>query len=77
MGGRGRGGTSGWHAAIGLALVLDMFDPEAARSFDNDLGVNHTAIAFEYGHYDISGITSSNQLHVGDDTWTLGLLFEF
>jgi hypothetical protein len=76
-GGRARGGTLGWHAAIGLALVLDMFDPDAARSFDNEMGVNHTALVFEYGHYDISGLFESNRLHVGDTTWTLGLLLEF
>ena len=77
MGGRARGGTLGWHAAIGLALVLDMFDPDAARSFDTELGVNHSALVFEYGHYDISGLGEANRLHVGDTTWTLGLLFEF
>jgi hypothetical protein len=77
LGGHGRGGTAGWHAAGGLALVLDMFDPDAARSFDGDLGVNHTALIIEYGHYDISGLGQSNRLHVGDTTWTLGLLFEF
>ena len=76
-GGRGRGGTLGWHAALGLSLVLDMFDPEAARAFDSEMGVNHTALTFEYGHYDISGLFESNRLHVGDTTWTLGLLFEF
>ena len=76
-GGNGRGATLGWHAAIGVALILDMFDPEAARNFDNEMGVNHTGIMFEYGHYDISGLGASNRLHVGDDTWTLGLLLTF
>jgi hypothetical protein len=76
-GGHARGGTLGWHAALGVALVLDMFDPDAARGFDTELGVNHTAVVFEYGHYDISGLGQSNRLHVGDTTWTLGLLLEF
>jgi hypothetical protein len=76
-GGRGRGGTLGWHVAIGAALVLDMFDPVTAHDFDVEMGVNHTALVFEYGHYDLSGLGESNRLHVGDTTWTLGLLFEF
>ena len=40
----GARGHVGWHAAGGLALVLDLFDPESARDFDADLGVNHTAL---------------------------------
>ena len=77
MGGRGRGGTLGWHAAAGLALVLDFLDPEAARDFDDEMGVNHTALVFEYTHADISGLGRSDRLHVGDTTWSLGLMFEF
>jgi len=77
MGDTGRGGTLGWHASAGLALVLDWLDPEAARDFDSDIGVNHTALTFEYTHADISGLGRSGRLHVGDSTWTLGLLLEF
>jgi hypothetical protein len=77
MGNSGRGGTLGWHATAGVALVLDWLDPEAARDFDADLGVNHTAITFEYTHADISGLGRSDRLHVGDTTWALGLLLEF
>jgi hypothetical protein len=76
-GGTGRGGTLGWHVAGGVALVLDMFDPSAAHDFDADLGVNHTAIVFEFLHSDISGLGESGRLHVGDTTWSLGLLLEF
>ncbi len=77
MGGQGRGATLGWHAAVGLAVVIDKLDPEAAKSFDVEMGVNHSALVFEYGHYDVSGLGESNRLHVGDSTWTLGLMFEF
>jgi hypothetical protein len=76
-GGHARGATPGWHAAAGVALVLDGFDPEAARSFDSDLGVNHTAIVFEYRYADISGLGTANKMHLGDSTWSLGLLLEF
>ncbi|HVZ71474.1 MAG TPA: MXAN_2562 family outer membrane beta-barrel protein [Polyangia bacterium] len=77
MGGTGRGGTRGWHAAAGAALVLDIFDPEAARDFDADLGVNHTALTFEFSHADLSGLGRAGQLHVGDTSWSLGVLMEF
>ncbi|HVY40227.1 MAG TPA: MXAN_2562 family outer membrane beta-barrel protein [Polyangia bacterium] len=76
-GGRARGGTMGWHVAGGVALVLDFLDPDAARDFDADLGVNHTAITFEFFHADISGLGQSNRMHLGDTDWTLGLLLEF
>ena len=62
---------------MGLALVLDFLDPEAARDFDADLGVNHTSLTFEYRHADISGLGEANRLHVGDNNWSLGLMFQF
>jgi hypothetical protein len=76
-GGRGRGGTLGWHAAAGLSLVLDFFDPESARDFDNELGVNHTALVFQYTYADISGLGKPDQMRVGDKSWSLGLMFQF
>ena len=76
-GGRGRGATPGWHVAGGIALVLDFLDPDASHDFDQDLGVNHTALTFEVYHSDISGLAEANRLHVGDTNWTLGLLLEF
>jgi hypothetical protein len=77
MGGRGRGATFGWHGGLGLALVIDKLDPDAAKDFDTEMGVNHSAVVFEYTHYDVSGLGQSDRLHVGDTTWTLGLWFEF
>jgi hypothetical protein len=76
-GGRGRGGTFGWHAAAGLSLVLDFFDSEAARDFDNELGVNHTSLIFQYQYADISGLGMADRMHVGDSNWSLGLLIQF
>jgi hypothetical protein len=77
MGGDGRGGTLGWHTGVGLAIVIDVLDPEAAHDFDADLGVNHTALTFEFFYSDIAGLGESNRLHVGDADWTIGLLLEF
>ena len=77
QGGKGRGGTWGWHAAIGISFALDFIDPEAARDFDADLGVNHTSLIFQLTHADISGLGMDNRLHVGDTNWSLGLMFQF
>ena len=54
-----------------------MLDPDAAKDFDTDLGVNHTALLIQFVHADISGLGQSNRLHVGDNTWSAGLLIEF
>ncbi|HVR64731.1 MAG TPA: MXAN_2562 family outer membrane beta-barrel protein [Polyangia bacterium] len=77
LGGQGAGGVLGWHAAVGVSLVLDFIDPDAARSFDDELGVNHTHLFFEFSHADISGLGEPNKIHLGDTTWSLGILFEF
>ncbi len=77
LGTEGRGGSMGWHAALGLQLVLDFFDWESARGFDADMGVNHTSLLFQYTYADISGLGRSGQLHVGDANWSLGLMFQF
>lgn len=76
-GGVGQGGTWGWHAAAGLQLVLDFFEPDAARQLDSETGINHTHLFVELGHWDVSGFGQSGKLHVGDTTWMAGLLVEF
>lgn len=76
-GGHGQGGTPGWQAAVGLSLQLDFIDPGAAREFDSESGVNHTYAFFELDHVSGSGLYRNNVLHVGDDTWFAGLMFEF
>ncbi len=77
-GGHGRGGTLGWHAAGGIALVLDFFDPDAARDFDQrprrEPHRAHVPVHLR-GHLRASA--RPNRLHVGDTTWSLGLLLEF
>lgn len=75
--GRGRGGTTGYHAAIGVALMLDVFDPGAAQEFDAETGVNHTYLFAEFRHAVINGLGGRDSLHVGDTTWAAGLMFEF
>jgi len=76
-GGKARGGTLGYHGTIGLSLVLDFMDPDAAREFDADSGINHTHLFFEYTSATVNGLGQAHKLHVGDNTWNLGLLFEF
>jgi hypothetical protein len=74
-GGRGSGGTLGWQACAGISLMLDILDPGATRSLDMETGINHTYLFFEWDLVD--GLGVKNQLHVGDSSWVVGLMFEF
>jgi hypothetical protein len=76
-GGRGRGGTPGWSAGVGLAFLLNFLDPAASRAFDGESGVNRTYFFFELDHLESSGLGRKDALHVGDDTWFAGVMFEF
>ena len=77
QGGRGAGGTAGWQAAAGLALQLDILDPASMRELDSESGLNHMYAFCEYTHVDASGLGMGNRLHLGDNTWSAGLLLEF
>jgi hypothetical protein len=74
--GRGRGGTRGWQAAVGASLVLDFLDSGAARALDAETGINHTHLFFELTKFQVSGLGQKNRLHLSDNTWVAGLLFE-
>jgi hypothetical protein len=77
QGDRGSGGTLGWQVTAGIALQLDALDPGSMRELDSDSGLNHVYAFLDYGHIDASGLGMDHRLHVGDDTWSAGLLVEF
>jgi hypothetical protein len=76
-GGHGSGGTAGWQACAGMALLLDFLDPSAARNLDMETNVNHSYLFFEWDRVDATGLGMTNKLHVGDSRWVIGLMFEF
>jgi hypothetical protein len=45
---KARGATLGWQFSTGLAVRLDPFDRRTARTFDNDVGVNHSYLFVEF-----------------------------
>ncbi|HKP59533.1 MAG TPA: MXAN_2562 family outer membrane beta-barrel protein [Polyangiales bacterium] len=73
----GRNDASGW--ALGpllggqLALDLDVFDGAAARSMDEEWGINHSFLFFEVYHF----FTTEKSLPIGGTNWVLGLGFVF
>jgi hypothetical protein len=73
----GKGHTNGFMWALGAMFTLNILDPYAARNFDNELGVNNTAIFAELYSLDLMGFGQTNTLRVGQTGWTFGLRFEF
>jgi len=68
----GEGIAHGFRWAAQAALELDFFEPRAARSMDEEWGINHSVLFFEvYGSY-----ADNTSPPVGDHfTWLLGLGF--
>ena len=75
--GSARGATSGWEAALGLSLLLDVFEPESARTMDHEWGINHAYVFAEYNHMVLDGFGSDGTLILSDDHWFFGLAMEY
>ena len=69
--------ASGWSLgpvfAGQLALDLDTFDSSAARSLDEEWGINHSFLFFEVQHF----ATTEKSLPIGGTGWLVGLGFNF
>lgn len=68
----GSGLGIGLRWGVNAALELDFFDRAAARSLDEEWGINHTYLFFEYW-----GSTAEDDFALGDQTWSIGLGFLF
>jgi hypothetical protein len=65
----GHGVSIGFQWGAEVALELDFLEPQAARSLDEEWGINHSFIFFE-----MYGINSATSLAVGDSfTFAAGL----
>ncbi len=78
-----QGGTPGFQISPGLALSLNWIDGTTARTFDNEVGVNNSALFFEYTYERIDGFGKSGKLDLSPSnigshgTFMAGLLLEF
>ncbi len=71
------GGSLGTHLAVGLMLRLDAFEPLAQRSWDLQMGVNHSYLFVEYLTANPGTLGSRPQMRLGVETWTAGVAVEF
>lgn len=68
--------SHGFFLAGGLAVMLDTFEPDVARQWDQVSGVNHSYLFFEL-HYTYLGGFTRRTLDVGGLAWTAGVTIEF
>ena len=76
-GATGYGGTWGWNFSAGLMLLLDFLEPAAARTFDHEVGVNHSYVYADFFLARIDNFGARNKLTLSAMTWTVGLAIEF
>jgi hypothetical protein len=74
---KGRGGTFGYNLMTGLMICLDPLEPRAARTFDNEVGVNNSYIFAEFFWAQIDNFGTGKGLNLSDMTWLIGLALEF
>jgi hypothetical protein len=67
--GKQAGFNRGFRYALQAALELDFFNQDAARSLDEDFGINHTYLLFEY--------MDSQTKATGDNAFMFGLGAQF
>ena len=65
----GRGGTMGWQLSPGLALRLDGFDKKSARTFDNEIGVNHSYLFVEFLWAFVNHFGNDDHMNLSTDTF--------
>ncbi len=76
---KAKGHTWGTHFALGGMLLLDALDEHAAVELDNEWGINNTYFYFEWMMANLDGFGHTGDhsvLHIGANTWVLGLAIE-
>jgi MYXO-CTERM domain-containing protein len=71
-----QGGTGGFQGAIGMRLLLDVFEPQAARSFDIEMGVNHSYLFAEYRKLVLTDFGNPKSIDLSDGIFAFGLAFD-
>jgi hypothetical protein len=71
------GGTWGFNFSAGLMLLLDVFEPSAAATFDHEVGVNNSYLYADFFLARVDQFGARDKLDLSDITWTAGLAIEF
>jgi len=77
-GNKARGATWGYQLNLGVAFLLDVLEPTAAKKLDMELGINHSYIFVEFVHNSINDFGHKNSWQLGQKYGLLaGLTIEF
>ncbi len=79
VGTQGKGHSWGTQYGLGAMLLLDSFDEHAAVELDNEWGINGTYFFAEWMVSHLNGfgdVTNHSVMHVGSNTWMMGLAIE-
>lgn len=71
----GRGAETGYQFAVGGMFLLNVLHPQSALDMDNSTGINAAYVFGEFFWSDIDSFGTGMQ--VGDDSWVVGLAFEY
>lgn len=70
------GATGGWHGTVGLRFLLDVLEPQAQRSFDIEMGVNHSYLFGEYQVTKVDDFGAAKSFDLSDDLFVFGIAFD-
>lgn len=73
-----QGSDTSWGTqfALGVMLLLDVFEPRAAANMDSTSGINSSYVFLEWYNSDLSGFGSDEHMQVGSNTWMTGIALE-
>jgi fibronectin type III domain protein len=74
---KAQGGVFGGHVNIGLKLLLDVLDQEAASNLEDQVGIINSYFFAEFAMSWIDGFGTSGSMNLGDQTVMFGLMMEF
>jgi hypothetical protein len=76
QGDKGRGGSYGLTYALGGMFLLDVLDPDDAKSADGLMGINNSYLFAEWYRPQLDGFGSRKVLDVSSSSWVVGFALE-
>ena len=76
QGEKGKGGSYGLTYALGGMFLLDVLDPDDAKSADGIMGINNSYLFAEWFRPQLDGFGSSKVLDLSSSSWVVGFALE-